>query len=99
MTCIFQKIGFQRISVIFRLVVPDVLKIVFSTMDLLYNRIILYNRTIFYNRIILYNRIIHYNGRINSLVLFTYTGVAFGTFDITCFRLTLKTLDIAWFLW
>ena len=38
--------SFQSISVIFCLLVPDVLKITFSTMDLLYNRIILYNRTI-----------------------------------------------------
>ena len=78
---IFTQNSFQRISVIFCLLVPDVLKIAFSTMDLLYNRIILYNRTI------------------SSLVLFIFTGVTFGVFDIIYFRLALKTLDIGWFLW
>ena len=43
---IFTQNSFQSISVIFCLLVPDVLKIAFSTMDLLYNRIVLYNRTI-----------------------------------------------------
>ena len=43
---IFTQNSFQSISVIFCFLVPDVLKIAFSTMDLLYNRIILYNRTI-----------------------------------------------------
>ena len=39
--------SFQRISVIFCLLVPDVLKIVnFFYNGLLYNRIVLYNRTI-----------------------------------------------------
>ena len=42
---IFTQNSFQSISVIFCLLVPDVLKIAFSTMDLLYNRIILYNIT------------------------------------------------------
>ena len=46
MIFIFPQNSFQRISVIFCLLVPDVLKIAFSTMDLLYNRIVLYNRTI-----------------------------------------------------
>ena len=78
---IFTQNSFQRISVIFCLLVPDVLKIAFSTMDLLYNRIVLYNRTI------------------SSLVLFIFTGVIFGVFDIIYFRLALKTLDIGWFLW
>ena len=43
---IFTQNSFQNISVIFCLLVPDVLKIAFSTMDLLYNRIVLYNREI-----------------------------------------------------
>ena len=72
---------FQRISVIFCLLVPDVLKIAFSTMDLLYNRIVLYNRTI------------------SSLVLFIFTGVTFGVFDIICFWLALKALHIGRFSW
>ena len=67
---IFPQNSFQRISVIFCLLVPDVLKIAFSTMDLLYNR------TVLYNRIILYNR------TISSLILFMFTGVTFGVFDI-----------------
>ena len=46
MTCIFTQNSFQRISVIFCLLVPEVLKIAFSTVDLLYHRIVLYNRTI-----------------------------------------------------
>ena len=33
MICIFTQNSFQRISVIFCLLVPDVLKIAFSTMD------------------------------------------------------------------
>ena len=46
MVCIFTENSFQRISVIFCLLAPDVLKIAFFTMDLLYSRIVLYNRTI-----------------------------------------------------
>ena len=78
---IFTQNSFQSISVIFCFLVPDVLKIAFSTMNLLYNRIILYNRTI------------------SSLVLFIFTGVIFGVFDIIYFRLVLKALDIGRFLW
>ena len=78
---IFTQNSFQSISVIFCLLVPDVLKIAFSTMDLLYNRIVLYNRTI------------------SSLVLFIFTGVIFGVFDIIYFRLALKALDIGRFSW
>ena len=70
MICIFPQNSFQRISVIFCLLVPDVLKIAFSTMDLLYNRIVLYNKIILYNR------------TISSLALFIFTGVTFGVFDI-----------------
>ena len=81
------SLHFQRISVIFCLPVPDVLKIAFSTMDLLYNRIVLYNRIILYNR------------TISSLVLFIFTGVIFGVFDIIYFRLALKALDIGRFSW
>ena len=84
---IFTQNSFQRISVIFCLLVPDVLKIAFSTMDLLYNR------TVLYNRIILCNR------TISSLVLFIFTGVIFGVFDIIYFRLALKALDIGRFSW
>ena len=84
---IFTQNSFQSISVIFCLLVPDVLKITFSTMDLLYNRIVLYNRIILYNR------------TISSLVLFIFTGVIFGVFDIIYFRLVLKALDIGRFLW
>ena len=57
-------------------------------MDLLYNRIVLYKRII-----ILYDR------TISSLVLFIFTGVTFGVFDIICFRLALKALDIGRFSW
>ena len=78
---IFTQNSFQSISVIFCFLVPDVLKIAFSTMDLLYNRIILYNKTI------------------SSLVLFIFTGVTFGVFDIIYFRLALKALDISRFSW
>ena len=78
---IFTQNSFQSISVIFCFLVPDVLKITFSTMDLLYNRIILYNRTI------------------SALVLFIFTGVTFGVFDIIYFRLALKALDIGRFSW
>ena len=56
-------------------------------MDLLYNRIVLYSRTILYNR------------TISSLVLFIFTGVNFGVFDVIYFRLALKALDIGWFSW
>ena len=62
---------------------PDVLKIVsflqivaFSTIGLLYSRIILCNRTM------------------SPLVLFIFTTVAFGVFDMIYFRLALKALDI-----
>ena len=84
---IFTENSFQSISVIFCFLVPDVLKIAFSTMDLLYNRIVLYNRIILYNR------------TISLLVLFTFTGVTFGNFDISYFHLALKALDIGWFSW
>ena len=43
---IFTQNSFQSISVIFCLLVPDVLKIAFSTMDLLYDRIVQQNNTI-----------------------------------------------------
>ena len=52
-----------------------------------------------YDRIVLYNRIILYNKTISSLVLFIFTGVAFGASDIIYFRLTLKALDIGRFSW
>ena len=42
-TCVFQQNSFQRISVIFCLLIPDVIKLV--RFLILYNRIILYNRT------------------------------------------------------
>ena len=41
---------------------------------------------LFYNRIVLYYRIILYNRTISSLVLFTFTGVTFGVFNINYFR-------------
>ena len=84
---IFAQNSFQSISVIFCFLVPDVLKIAFSTMDLLYNRTVLYNRIIPCNR------------TISSLVLFIFTGVIFGVFDIIYFRLVLKALDIGGFSW
>ena len=80
---IFTQNSFQSISVIFCFLVPDVLKIAFSTMDLLYNRIVLYNRIILYNR------------TISSLVSFIFTGVTFGVFDIIYFLLALKALELA----
>ena len=43
-----------------------------------------------YNRIVLYNRIILYNTTISSLILFIFTDVAFGVFDIIYFRLGRK---------
>ena len=52
-----------------------------------------------YNRITLYNRIILHNRTISSLVLFIFTGVTFGVFDIIYFRLALKALDIGRFSW
>ena len=52
---------------------------------------------LFYNRIVLYDRIILYNRTISSLVLFTFTGVTFGVFDIIYFPLALKALDIGRF--
>ena len=87
MICIFPQNSFQRISVIFCLLVPDVLKIAFSTMDLLYNRIVLYNRIILYNR------------TISSLALFVFTCVTFEVFDIIYFGLALNALDIGRFSW
>ena len=85
MVRIFTQNSFQSISVIFCLLVPDVLKIAFSTMDLLYNRIVLYNR------------IILYNGTISSLVVFIFTDVTFGVFDdIIYFHLALKALARYW---
>ena len=65
----------------------DVLKIDFSTIDLLYNGIALYYRIMLYDR------------TITSLVLFIFTGVIFGVFDIIYFRLALKALDIGRFSW
>ena len=82
---IFTQNSFQSISVIFCLLVPDVLKIAFSTMDLLYNR------TVLCNRIILSNR------TISSLVLFIFTDVTFGVFNIIYFRFALNALDIGRF--
>ena len=84
MVRIFTQNSFQSISVIFCFLVPDVLKIAFSAMDLLYNRIVLYSRIILYNR------------TVSSL--FIFTGVIFGVFDITYFHLALKALDIGRFL-
>ena len=51
----------------------------------------------FFTMDLLYNRIILYNRTINPLVLFIFTGVAFGVFDIIYFCLTLKALDIGQF--
>ena len=82
---IFAQNSFQSFSVIFCFLVPDVLKIAFSTMDLLYNRTVLYNRIIPGNR------------TISSLVLFIFTDVIFGVFDIIYFRLVLKALDVGGF--
>ena len=84
---IFTQNSFQGISVIFCFLVTDVLKIAFSTMYLLCNR------TVLYNRIILCNR------TISSLILFIFTVVTFGVFDIIYFRLALKALDISRFSW
>ena len=50
-----------------------------------------------YIRIVLYNRIILDNRRISSLVLFIFTGVTFGVFDIIYSCLALKALDIGRF--
>ena len=87
MICTFRENSFQRISVILCLLVPDVLKIALSTMDLLYNKIVLYNRKILYSR------------TISLLVSFIFTGATFGVFDIIYFRLALKALDSGWFSW
>ena len=87
MICTFLQNSFQRISVIFCLLVPDISKIALSTMDLLYNKIILYNRIILYSR------------TISLLVSFIFAGATFGVFDIIYFRLALKALDIGWFSW
>ena len=48
---------------------------------------------------LLYNRIILYNRTISPLILFLFTAVAFGVFDIIFFRLALKALDIGQFSW
>ena len=72
MICIFPQNSFQRILVIFCLLVPDVLKIL----------------SFFYNGF-----------TISSLVLFLFRCMTFGVFDIICFRLALKTLDIGRFSW
>ena len=45
------------------------------------------------------NRITLYNRTINPLVLFIYTVVAFGVFDIIYFHFALKLLDTGRFLW
>ena len=87
MICTFLENSFQKISVILCLLVPDVLKIALSTMDLLYNKIVLYNRIILYSR------------TISLLVSFIFTGATFGVFDIIYFRLALKALDSGWFSW
>ena len=50
-----------------------------------------------YNRIILYNRIVAYNRTISSWVLFIFTDVTFGVFNIIYFRLALNALDIGRF--
>ena len=50
-----------------------------------------------YNRIVPYNRGILYNTTISSLVLFIFTVVTFGVFDIIYFPLALKALDIGRF--
>ena len=84
---IFIQNSFQSISVIFCFLVPDVLKIALSTMDLLYNRIVLYKIMILCNR------------TISLLVLFTFTGVTFGVFDKIYFCLALKALDFGRFPW
>ena len=86
MICIFPQNSFQRISVIFCLLVPDVLEIAFSTTGLLCNR------TELYDRIILHNR------TITSLVLSIFTAVTLCVFDIIYFRLALKALATGRFL-
>ena len=48
---------------------------------------------------LLYNRIILYYRTISPLVLFIFAAVAFGVFDIICFCLALKALDIGQFSW
>ena len=85
MICNFPQNSFQRISVIFCLLAPHMLKIAFSTMDLLYNRAVLYNRIKLHNW--------------SSLVLFIFTGATSGVFDIIYFCLVLKALDIGRFWW
>ena len=60
---IFTQNSFQSISVIFCLLVPDVLKIPFSTM---------YRMDIFFFTIEPYNRIILYNRTISLLVLLIF---------------------------
>ena len=52
-----------------------------------------------YNRIVLCNRIILYNRTISSLVLFIFTGLTYGVFDIIYFYFALKALDIDRFSW
>ena len=50
-----------------------------------------------YNRIVHYNRIILYSRTISSLVLFVFTGVTFGVFDIIYFHLALRYWILAGF--
>ena len=52
-----------------------------------------------FNRMVLYNRLILYNRTISSLVLFIFTGVTFGVFNIIYFCSALMALDIGWFWW
>ena len=56
-------------------------------------------KTVFSTMDLFYNRIVLYNRTISSLVLFIFTGVIFGVFDIIYFRLALKALDIGRFSW
>ena len=68
-------------------IVPNILKIAFATMGLLYNRIVLYNRIILSNK------------TISSLVLLIFTGVTFEVFYIIYFCLALKAVDVGRFSW
>ena len=45
----------------------------------------------------LYSRIMLYSRTISQLVLFIFTSVVFGVFDIFYFRFVLKALDIGQF--
>ena len=88
MICIFPQIV-TFVSVIFCLLVSDVLKIAFSAMDLLYNRIILYNRTI--NSLVLF---------IFTGVTFRVFDMIYSFFvKRTVIRHCLKALDIVRFSW